>query len=309
MLFVSAYYVNLFGITRKNTQKVMKHNLLMGLMLLISFTGCTRLLATHALQKGTKKVYVTEATIKVPEHETVHISVEQQYKVVDETAEGYVLDIMVRDIQENKSTPPGLSVSAALSIMEGKHCQYATDKEGRVLRSLSINEVKEKYKKDYFSVRDFTPNENDSTAQKLMSEITEEEDLENLRATTSPLALNGKDITDGTEEEYTDKNGFKMKRTYHVKPNGSIQSNATLNMRTEDIRAFYQNMLEQVGLKLTDDVRQTLDEMVKNFKVEYTEEATYTFLPDGWVKTIDCVITQKMAEQEPITIIYKVYVK
>ena len=287
----------------------MKHNLLMGLMLLISFTGCTRLRATHALQKGTKKVYVTEATIKVPEHETVHISVEQQYKVVDETAEGYVLDIMVRDIQENKSTPPGLSVSAALSIMEGKHCQYATDKEGRVLRSLSINEVKEKYKKDYFSVRDFTPNENDSTAQKLMSEITEEEDLENLRATTSPLALNGKDITDGTEEEYTDKNGFKMKRTYHVKPNGSIQSNATLNMKAEDIRAVYQNMLEQVGLKLTDDVRQTLDEMVKNFKVEYTEEATYTFLPDGWVKTIDCVITQKMAEQEPITIIYKVYVK
>ena len=278
-------------------------------MLLISFTGCTRLLATHALQKGTKKVYVTEATIKVPEHETVHISVEQQYKVVDETAEGYVLDIMVRDIQENKSTPPGLSVSAALSIMEGKHCQYATDKEGRVLRSLSINEVKEKYKKDYFSVRDFTPNENDSTAQKLMSEITEEEDLENLRATTSPLALNGKDITDGTEEEYTDKNGFKMKRTYHVKPNGSIQSNATLNMRAEDIRAFYQNMLEQVGLKLTDDVRQTLDEMVRNFRVEYTEEATYTFLPDGWVKTIDCVITQKMAEQEPITMIYKVYVK
>ena len=281
----------------------------MGLMLLISFTGCTRLLATHALQKGTKKVYVTEATIKVPEHETVHISVEQQYKVVDETAEGYVLDIMVRDIQENKSTPPGLSVSAALSIMEGKHCQYATDKEGRVLRSLSINEVKEKYKKDYFSVRDFTPNENDSTAQKLMSEITEEEDLENLRATTSPLALNGKDITDGTEEEYTDKNGFKMKRTYHVKPNGSIQSNATLNMKAEDIRAFYQNMLEQVGLKLTDDVRQTLDEMVRNFRVEYTEEATYTFLPDGWVKTIDCVITQKMAEQEPVTIIYKVYVK
>ena len=287
----------------------MKHNLLLGLMLLISFTGCTRLLATHALQKGTKKVYVTEATIKVPEHETVHISVEQQYKVVDETAEGYVLDILVRDIQENKSTPPGLSVSAALSIMEGKHCQYATDKEGRVLRSLSINEVKEKYKKNYFSARDFTPNENDSTAQKLMSEITEEEDLENLRATTSPLALNGKDITDGTEEEYTDKNGFKMKRTYHVKPNGSIQSNATLNMKAEDIRAFYQNMLEQVGLKLTDDVRQTLDEMVRNFRVEYTEEATYTFLPDGWVKTIDCVITQKMAEQEPITMIYKVYVK
>ena len=84
----------------------MKHNLLLGLMLLISFTGCARQVTTHALQKGTKKVYVTEATIKVPEHETVHMSVEQQYKVVDETAEGYVLDIMVRDIQENKTTPP-----------------------------------------------------------------------------------------------------------------------------------------------------------------------------------------------------------
>ena len=287
----------------------MKHNLLLGLMLLISFTGCARQVTTHTLQKGTKKVYVTEATIKVPEHETVHMSVEQQYKVVDETTEGYVLDIMVRDIQENKTTPPGLSVSAALSIMEGKHCQYATDKEGRVLRSLSINEVKEKYKKDYFSARDFTPGENDSTAQKLMSEMTEKKDLESLRATISPLALNGKDITDGTEEEYTDKNGLKMKRTYHVKSNGSIQSNATLNMKAEDIRAFYQNMLKQAGLNITDNVRQDLDEMVRNFRVEYTEEATYTFLPDGWVKTIDCVITQKMSEQEPITMIYKVYVK
>ena len=142
-----------------------------------------------------------------------------------------------------------------------------------------------------------------------MSEMREEKDLESLRATISPLALNGKDITDGTEEEYTDKNGLKMKRTYHVKSNGSIQSNATLNMKAEDIRAFYQNMLKQAGLNITDNVRQTLDEMVRNFRVEYTEEATYTFLPDGWVKTIDCVITQKMSEQEPITMIYKVYVK
>lgn len=78
---------------------------------------------------------------------------------------------------------------------------------------------------------------------------------------------------------------------------------------SEDIRAFYQNMLKQAGLNITDNVRQTLDEMVRNFRVEYTEEATYTFLPDGWVKTIDCVITQKMSEQEPITMIYKVYVK
>ncbi|MCR4591654.1 MAG: hypothetical protein K5672_00675 [Bacteroidaceae bacterium] len=287
----------------------MKKILSMGIMMLITFTSCTQAAATHALQKGTKKVYVTEATIKVLEHETVNMSVEQQYKVVDETAEGYVLDIMVRDIQENKTTPPGLSVSAALSIMEGKHCQYATDKEGRVLRSLSINEVKEKYKKDYFSARDFIPGENDSTAQKLMSEMTEKKDLESLRATISPLALNGKDITDGTEEEYTDKNGLKMKRTYHVKSNGSIQSNATLNMKAEDIRAFYQNMLKQAGINLPKEAQQTLDEMVRNFRVEYTEEATYTFLPDGWVKTIDCVITQKMSEQEPITMTYKVYVK
>ncbi|MBQ9525217.1 MAG: hypothetical protein IJR69_08890 [Bacteroidaceae bacterium] len=60
------------------------------------------------------------------------------------------------------------------------------------------------------------------------------------QGTISPLALNGKDIKDGTEEEYT-------------------------------------------------------------------EEATYTFQPDGWVKTIDCVIHKK--DKEPVTLIYKVYCK
>ncbi len=260
----------------------MKHNLLLGLMLLISFTGCARQGTTHTLQKGTKKVYVTEATIKVPAHETVHMSVEQQYKVVDETADGYVLDILTKDIQKDEKNPPGMSFSAALSIMEGKHCQYATDKEGRVLRSLSIN---------------------DSTTMK------EEKDLESLQGTISPLALNGKNIVDGMEEEYCDRNGLKMKRTYHVKPNGSIQSNAMLNMKAEDIRELCKNKLKKAGINLPKEAQQTLDKMVENFSMEYTEEATYTFLPDGWVKTIDCVITQKVSEGAPITMTYKVYVK
>jgi hypothetical protein len=287
----------------------MKQNLLLGLMLLISFTGCARQVTTHTLQKGTKKVYVTEATIKVPEHETVHMSVEQQYKVVDETAEGYVLDIMVRDIQENKTTPPGLSVSAALSIMEGKHCQYATDKEGRVLRSLSREEVAEKYRENYFSVHEISTNDNDSTTHSPLNDWSEERELESLCSAMSPLALNGKNIEDGTEEEYQDSNGFMMKRTYHVNDDGSIQANAVMNMKDEDIRAFFQNMLKQVGLGITDEASEDLNEMIENFSMDYSEEATYTFLPDGWIKTIDCVITSKMAGQEPVTMTYKVYVK
>jgi len=286
----------------------MKKILLQSLLLILTFTNCTRA-TSHAMRKGDKKVYVTEATVKTPGHEAVHMSIEQQYKVVDETPDGYVLDVLVRNVQEDETNPPGMSLTAAMMIMEGKHTQFVTDKEGRVLRSLSREEVAEKYRENYFSVHEISTNDNDSTTHSPLNDWSEERELESLRATISPLALNGKDITDGTEEEYTDKNGLKMKRTYHVKSNGSIQSNATLNMKAEDIRAFYQNMLKQVGLGITDEASEDLDEMIENFSMDYSEEATYTFLPDGWIKTIDCVITSKMAGQEPVTMTYKVYVK
>ena len=218
----------------------MKKILSLSILLLVTLSSCQQAKAELTLQKGVKKVYVTECTVKSPQHDEFHMSTVQEYEVVDEAPEGYVLDIWVKDIQKDEKNPPGMSLSTTMDILKGRHTQYITDKEGRVLRCLSINEVKEQYRENYMSVHEFTPHGNDSVANEEWRKIKEQEDVAVFQGTISPLALNGKDIKDGTEEEYT-------------------------------------------------------------------EEATYTFQPDGWVKTIDCVIHTK--DKEPVTLIYKVYCK
>lgn len=285
----------------------MKKILFLSILLLATLSSCQQAKAEPTLQKGMKKIYVTECISKSPQHDEVHMSTVQQYEVVDETPEGYVLDIWVKDFQRDEKNPPGMSMSTAMDILKGRHTQYITDKEGRVLRCLSINEVKEQYRENYMSVHEFSPHGNDSVANEEWRKIKLQEDLASFQGTICPLALNGKDIKDGLEEEYTDLNGFKLKRTFHVKANGSIQSKSTLNMTAEELGECYRNIFKKMGLKLTDEAQKNIDYMVKDFHLEYTEEATYTFQPDGWVKTIDCVIHKK--DKEPVTLIYKVYCK
>ena len=286
----------------------MKKFLLMSL-LLIAFASCGQAKPPLTLQKGMKKVYVTELSCKVPEQDVVHMSIEQQYELVDETPDGYILDIRINNIKRGENIPPELVMPTSKHEKKGKHCQYEIDKEGRVLRSLSIDEVKEQYRENYFSVHEIIPDETDTIATEMVEKM-KEQDLESLRAAISPLALNGKDIEDGDEEEFCDAKGFKMKRKFSIKKsNGSIQSTSTINMTPEDIKELFLLMFKKLGLGMTDDAKKDIDEMVKNFNVDYSEETTYTFLPDGWVKTIDCVITKKDPQNPPVTLTYKVYNK
>ena len=47
--------------------------------------------------------------------------------------------------------------------------------------------------------------------------------LESMHISTSPLTLNGKTISTGTEEEYNTEQGIKMKRTYTVADKSKIE--------------------------------------------------------------------------------------
>ena len=123
------------------------------------------------------------------------------------------------------------------------------------------------------------------------------------------LALNGKDIVDGKEEEIDNLCAFKMKRTYHVNGDGSIQTHTALDMKPEEIREFFVKTFKQLGLGMGDEAKEDIEDLVRNFNMEYTEDATYTFLPDGWVRTIDCIVTTKEPEHGTLSMTYRVYVK
>ena len=150
-------------------------NFLLISLLLVTFASCGQAKPTLTLQKGMKKVYVTEMTGEVPEQDAVHMTLEQQYEVVDETPDGYLLDIQVNRLKSDKKNPPGMSISTAMYIMEGKHCQYEIDKEGKVLRSLSIDEVKEQYRENYLSVHEIIPDETDTIANEMVEKMKEQD--------------------------------------------------------------------------------------------------------------------------------------
>ena len=277
-------------------------------LLLISFASNGQAKHAPTLQKGMKKVYVTELTGKGGDQAALHMSIEQQYEVVDETPDGYILDIQVNSIQKDKNTPQELSLSTTMMIMEGTHCQYVTDKNGNLLRSLSKDEVKEQYREKYFSIHEFAPNENDSIVREMAQKMKENES-KNMQGVMNPLSLNGKDIVDGKEEEIDNLCAFKMKRTYHVNGDGSIQTHTALDMKPEEIREFFVKTFKQLGLGMGDEAKEDIEDLVRNFNMEYTEDATYTFLPDGWVRTIDCIVTTKEPEHGTLSMTYRVYVK
>ncbi|MBO6124384.1 MAG: hypothetical protein J6P55_00780 [Bacteroidaceae bacterium] len=277
-------------------------------LLLVSLASYGQAKNNPTFQKGMKKVYVTELTGKGEDSIVAHMSIEQQYEVVDETPDGYVLDIQVNNIQANEKTPRGLSLSTTLMITEGKHCQYLTDKNGKLLRSLSKDEVEEKYRKNYFSVDELTPSEND-TIDKEMIQKLKAKDFESLQGAISPLCLNGKNIVDGKEEKLHKASAFKMKRTFHVNADGNIQSHAGLDVKPEEIREFFVKKFKQMGIGMSDEALEDIEDLVRNFNLNYSEDASYTFLPDGWVKTIDCTVTTQGYEQSTLSLTYKVYVK
>jgi hypothetical protein len=95
----------------------MKKILFLSILLLATLSSCQQVKAEPTLQKGMKKIYVTECIGKSPQHDEVHMSTVQQYEVVDETPEGYVLDIWVKDIQKDEKNPPGMSLSTTMDIL------------------------------------------------------------------------------------------------------------------------------------------------------------------------------------------------
>ena len=77
-----------------------------------------------------------------------------------------------------------------------------------------------------------------------------------------------------------------MKRTYTVNGKNSIQSSAKINMSTEEMKKMMAGLFEKLLPELPGDFMETMGEMVKNLKLDASENANYTLGKDGWVKSI-----------------------
>ena len=130
--------------------------------------------------------------------------------------------------------------------------------------------------------------------KQLTGNINEASLLESVQISTSPLTLNGKTISTGTEEEYNTEQGIKMKRTYSVKDKSSIQTNAKINMNIDDMKKMVMGLVENIVPNQSENLMDMIGPMINNLKIDAAENSTYTFQKDGWIKNITSEMNYSM---------------
>ena len=276
----------------------MKRFFLLSTLLLATLMICAQTKIAPKMKKGMKKVYVVEATIGVPSKQSTKITTETVYEVVDATNDGYVLDVYVTDVKTDAKDAESRVYSLATEMLKDVHTQYATNKDGKVTKILNaeegkkhINEMLDKVLADVPLLDKTKLNE---IKKQMTGEVTDQSLLESVQISTSPLTLNGKTISTGTEEEYNTEQGIKMKRTYSVKDKSSIQTNAKINMNTDDMKKMVMGLVEKIVPNQSENLLDMIGPMISNLKIDAAENSTYTFQKDGWIKNITSEMNYSM---------------
>lgn len=276
----------------------MKRFFLLSTLLLATLMICAQTKIAPKMKKGMKKVYVVEATIGVPSKQSTKITTETVYEVVDATNDGYVLDVYVTDVKTDAKDAESRVYSLATEMLKDVHTQYATNKDGKVTKILNAEEGKKRINEMLDKVLADVPLPASTTLTNLKKQLTgninEASLLESVQISTSPLSLNGKTISTGTEEEYNTEQGIKMKRTYSVKDKSSIQTNAKINMNTDDMKKMVMGLVEKIVPNQSENLMDMIGPMINNLKIDAAENSTYTFQKDGWIKNITSEMNYSM---------------
>ena len=273
----------------------MKKILLEGIMMLVALSISAQFKVAPKMQKGDKKVYVTEANT-VSAQVTMNVITETVYEVKDVLDDGYVIDCYVSDCKAETDTTslPNRIGAMAAGMTKGLHTLYAADKDGQILRILNYDEmlksVDEMLDKTLSTIPlpDMMPKETLKMACKV--NISEDAMFAGMKMSDNPFSLNGKTITNGMEDTYGTKEGLKLKRTFTLNADGSVKTEAKMDMNTDDIVAMMAKFGGQVSPEMakSDVFKQQVTQMINSgmLKIVANNNAAYTFAPDGWVKSI-----------------------
>lgn len=287
----------------------MKKILLTGVMMLVALTIGAQIKVTPKIKKGDKKTYVVETNSRIGDND-FKVTTETLIEVKDATAEGFIIEASVVDNKFNSDTTNimGKVMALTTNLMKNVHTAYVTDKNGQVLRLLDYEQSKKQAEEmitkllGSVQIPDIVPK--DMIVKNAMSNMTEEALMNNVRMNNSPLALNGKTISGETTDEFNTKEGIRMKRTFSVNSDGSIQSVANMNMSQEDIIQVLVKMTSGMFPDQGDAVKDQITQMVKSgmLKLTATDKAKYTLGKDGWVDTIEGeTVTECMGQSTTVT--------
>ena len=276
----------------------MKKIMMVSLMLTIAMALQAQVKVAPKMEKGTVKTYVAEATITLPGQGDVKVTADSKYSITDAKADSYVLEMVSTDVKTEcePGNIAGKLVAAAQEMMKDAVVRATLDKDGRIQNILNGDEVKARVDKQADAFIDQMLADvpqlagvvsKDALKLQVSQALTIEGLVQTLQQATSPLALNGKTIASGSQEEFISQEGLKMKRMYFV--NGkTIIANSVMNMTEDEMK---QTIIKQVEKSAPDQaqmIKDNIDQLMSTgmLKMDHKETATYELQDDGWVKSI-----------------------
>ena len=288
----------------------MKKMILMSTLLLMTCLVQAQILnVSPTLKKGNVMTYKSTTNVKASGTD-VTVTENSKYTVTEETKDGFVIDMISSDWNVNSDNMVSHLLVAATEMVSGINFRFITDKSGQVKSIKNYDEVKAKMAeradkliegilKDMPEVGQVLSK--DQLKEQFMGATTEEALIKSIKA-NGVLALNGKAIASGAQDEYVNSQGMKMKRFFLV--NGKkVTSTSTVNMTQDDMKKMIIEKVEQMAPAQAQMVKDNIDTLMDSglLKAEGTEKSSYELADDGWVKTMTMESNSKVMQQETST--------
>jgi len=288
----------------------MKKLFLVSMMLTMVMAAQAQLKVAPQMQKGDQKSYEVTIVTDIPGQGSFTINEEMAYSVTDATATGYVVKMettkMTSDVKAENIA--GQIVAAAQEVMINIPLLIATDQAGKPLGINNYAEISKKIdtQSDVLIEKMFKAIPQLSTAlpknalkQQILTSLSEEALLKTIQWSVNPMALNGKTIMTGAQEEYINDQGIKMKRMYFV--NGrNVTVSGSANMSKEELKKLIIEQVEKMMPEQAEMVKQNIDQLIESgmLKLDMKETGSYEYQEDGWVKTIKSEnVTENMGQK------------
>lgn len=281
--------------------------ILMSTLLLMTCLVQAQILnVSPTLKKGNVMTYKSTTNVKASGTD-VTVTENSKYTVTEETKDGFVIDMISSDWNVNSDNMVSHLLVAATEMVSGINFRFITDKSGQVKSIKNYDEVKAKMAeradkliegilKDMPEVGQVLSKE--QLKEQFMGATTEEALIKSIKA-NGVLALNGKAIASGAQDEYVNSQGMKMKRFFLV--NGKkVTSTSTINMTQDDMKKMIIEKVEQMAPAQAQMVKDNIDTLMDSglLKAEGTEKSSYELADDGWVKTMTMESNSKVMQQE-----------
>lgn len=271
---------------------------LLGTMLLMTIMAQAQALkVSPKMKKGETKTYaITTKTNAVGKEVTM--TYDALYTVTDATGDGYVVNYKLANVSTSSDTDDlmGRLLNAATELMASASIDINTDKDGQPQTIKDFDQVKaqmgraadkliDEMVKAQPDIENAMPRE--TLKQQIMAGISEDLILKSIQ-NNGVMALNGKTVMTGAQDEYVSDQGMKMKRMYFAGGANKITTTSTTNMSKEELKQLIIDKVTEMAPDQAETVKQNIDMVLASgmIKMDTTEKANYELGADGWMQHI-----------------------